>query len=93
MEYINENLKTPVCDDYDVIVVGGGPAGCGTAIACGRSGLKTLIIEKFNCLGGAWTTGIMNPFFDCRDKNGIVNELVTELKAKKSGGRILGYKF
>ncbi|MGN0178839.1 MAG: FAD-dependent oxidoreductase [Monoglobaceae bacterium] len=72
MEYINENLKTPVCDDYDVIVVGGGPAGCGTAIACGRSGLKTLIIEKFNCLGGAWTTGIMNPFFDCRDKNGIV---------------------
>lgn len=86
MEYINENLKTPVCDDYDVIVVGGGPAGCGTAIACGRSGLKTLIIEKFNCLGGAWTTGIMNPFFDCRDKNGIVNELVTELKAKNQWG-------
>lgn len=31
---------------YDVIVVGGGPAGAITARDCARSGLKTLILEK-----------------------------------------------
>ena len=79
---INENLTTPVFGEYDAVVVGAGPAGCGAAIALGRSGLKTLLIEKFNCLGGAWTTGFMNPFFDCHEKTGIVGELVRELKAK-----------
>lgn len=79
MEYINETLNTPVYGEYDVIVVGAGPAGCGAALSCARNGLKTLVIEKFNCLGGMWTTGYMNPFFDTKNKNGIVKELVDEL--------------
>ena len=79
---INETLTTPVFGEYDAVVVGAGPAGCGAALALGRSGMKTLLIEKFNCLGGAWTTGFMNPFFDCHAKIGIVQELVDELKAK-----------
>ena len=78
---IQETLTTPVFGEYDAVVVGAGPAGCGAAIALGRSGMKTLLIEKFNCLGGAWTTGFMNPFFDCHDKFGIVQELVDELRA------------
>ena len=86
MEYINENFKTPIYGHYDVVVVGAGPAGCGAAIACAREGLKTIVIEKFNCLGGAWTTGFMNPFFDSKNKSGIVNELVTELKEKNQWG-------
>lgn len=77
---INESLVTPVLGEYDAVVVGAGPAGCGAALALGRSGMKTLLIEKFNCLGGAWTTGFMNPFFDCHGKFGIVQELVDELK-------------
>ena len=32
--------------DYDVIVVGGGPAGSTAARFCAKAGLKTLIIEK-----------------------------------------------
>jgi geranylgeranyl reductase family protein len=32
--------------DYDVIVVGGGPGGSSAAGGCARSGLRTLIIEK-----------------------------------------------
>ena len=83
---INETLATPVLGQYDAVVVGAGPAGCGAAIALGRSGLKTLIIEKFNCLGGAWTTGFMNPFFDHEHKTGIVHELVSELKEKGQFG-------
>ena len=93
MEYINEALKTPIYCEYDVGVVGGGPAGCGAAIACGRSGLKTLLIEKYNCLGGAWTTGFVNPFFDGAGKNGIINESITELKQKKQWGGFRNISF
>lgn len=83
---IYETLTTPIFGEYDAVVVGAGPAGCGAALALGRSGMKTLLIEKFNCLGGAWTTGFMNPFFDCYGKSGIVQELVDELKAKGQFG-------
>lgn len=83
---ITETLQTPVRGTYDAIVVGGGPAGCGAAIALGRSGLKTLLIEKFNCLGGAWTTGFMNPFFDFRQKVGVVKELIDELHSHHQFG-------
>ena len=78
---IQETLSTPVMGEYDAVVVGAGPAGCGAALALGRSGLKTLLIEKFNCLGGGWTAGLINPFFDYEHKTGLVNELVSELKA------------
>ena len=93
MEYISENLKTSVYGEYDVIVVGGGPAGCGAAIACGRMGLKTLIIEKFNCLGGAWTVGLINPFFDAKGKTGIVNELLEELNEENQWGGFWNISF
>jgi len=90
---INETLTTPVLGEYDAVVVGAGPAGCGAAIALGRAGMKTLLIEKFNCLGGAWTTGFMNPFFDFYDKHGIVEELVNELKAAEQFGGFWNMSF
>lgn len=83
---IKEALTTPIFGKYDAVVVGAGPAGCGAALALGRSGLKTLLIERFNCLGGAWTTGFMNPFFDFENKSGIVAEIVAELKEKGQFG-------
>lgn len=48
---MNEN------NTYDVIVVGGGPAGVSAAFAASRMGMKTLIVEQFNCLGGIATSG------------------------------------
>ncbi len=93
MQTIHEALQTPVYGTYDVIVVGAGPAGCGTALSCGRRGLKTLLIERFNCPGGAWTTGFMNPFFDGDGKSGIVGELLTELKAKGQWGGFWNISF
>lgn len=43
------------CEKYDVIVAGGGSAGVAAAIASAESGARTLLIEKYNCLGGAST--------------------------------------
>ena len=40
-----------------MVVVGGGPAGVGAALAAARNGMSTLVIEQFNCLGGVATAG------------------------------------
>jgi len=36
---------------YDVVIIGGGPAGYKAASLCGKNNLKTLLIEK-NKIGG-----------------------------------------
>lgn len=52
---------------WDVIVNGGGPAGCTAAIAAAREGARTLIIESTGRLGGLGTSGMVptwSPFSD-----------------------------
>ena len=44
---------------YDVLVCGGGPAGCAAAIAAARKGAKTLLIEANYALGGMSTLGMV----------------------------------
>ena len=39
-------------DNYDVIIIGGGPGGYNCAIRCGQLGLKVLCIESRTKLGG-----------------------------------------
>lgn len=46
---------------YDVIVVGGGTAGSMAAIAAGRMGAKTLLIEQYGFLGGSATAALVLP--------------------------------
>ncbi|MFP4176920.1 MAG: FAD-dependent oxidoreductase, partial [Candidatus Brocadiia bacterium] len=43
----------PVLAEHDVVVCGGGPAGCAAAIAAARNGADTLLVEKNGYLGGA----------------------------------------
>ncbi len=56
--------------NYDVIVVGGGPAGMCAAISASREGAKTLLIESSGACGGMATTGLVGPFMTCYDKDG-----------------------
>lgn len=39
-------------DKFDVAVIGSGPGGYVAAIRCAQLGMKTVIIEKYNTLGG-----------------------------------------
>ncbi len=52
--------KIKVWREADVVVVGGGPGGVGSAIAAARSGAKTVLIERYGHLGGMATGGLVN---------------------------------
>ena len=47
-----------MANNYDLIVVGGGPGGLPAAIAAARAGLKTLLIERSATLGGLANSGL-----------------------------------
>ncbi len=71
---------TPVRADVDVLVCGGGPAGVGAALAAGREGARTLLVERFGVLGGMWTAGLLNPFFEAFGRGYVVDDLVARLQ-------------
>ena len=65
MKTIHEVLETPVAEEADVLVCGGGPAGFGAAVAAARAGARTLLLEASNCLGGMATAGMMSHWSGC----------------------------
>ena len=73
--------KTPVVAEVDVVVVGGGPAGVGAALAAASEGATTLLVERHAMLGGMWTAGLLNPLFDPR-KGWIVDRLIDNLQQR-----------
>jgi hypothetical protein len=51
--------EIPVHAETDVLVVGGGPAGCAAALAARRAGAEVLLVERYNHLGGLSTGGLV----------------------------------
>lgn len=72
---------------YDVVVVGGGPGGLAAAIASGRMGAKTLLVERYGFLGGMSTAALVYPWMSFHDMTGrqvvagIAQEIVDRLMA------------
>jgi ribulose 1,5-bisphosphate synthetase/thiazole synthase len=53
--------ETPVHGEFEVVVLGGGPAGMAAAVAAAREGRSTLLIERYGFLGGMGTAaGVTN---------------------------------
>lgn len=50
-----------VLGEFDVVVLGGGPAGIAAAVAAARAGCATLLVERYGFLGGMGTAaGVTN---------------------------------
>ncbi|HOF17977.1 MAG TPA: FAD-dependent oxidoreductase [Phycisphaerae bacterium] len=64
--------KVPLDDSWDVLVAGGGPAGCAAATAAARQGAKTLLIESTGGLGGMGTQGLVTTWAPFSDKKGTI---------------------
>ena len=71
---IEKNVVASCCfrngGRYDTVVVGGGPAGFGAAVAAARRGLKTLLIEDSGYVGGVGTKSCV-PIFTGIDVKGV----------------------
>src|SRR5579883_1981896 len=69
---------------FDVLVVGGGNAGCAAALAAARLGAKTALVERYGFLGGTATAAMVGPWMTFhsgseRIVGGIAQEIVERL--------------
>lgn len=72
--------KVPIEHGYDVVVAGGGPAGCAAAIAAGRLGAKVLLVESTGCLGGMGTSAMVSAWSHMSDgERPVIGGLMLEL--------------
>ena len=78
--------KIPVLGQYDVVVCGGGPAGCAAAIAAARHGAKTLLLEKYGFLGGATVAQLVSVVLSTNavDFQGIWHEWAARLLRRRA---------
>jgi thioredoxin reductase (NADPH) len=66
----------PTSDFYDLIVVGGGPAGLGAAVYGGSEGLRTVLVERVATGGQAGTSSRIENYLGFPD--GVSGEQLTE---------------
>lgn len=64
---------------YEIAVVGGGFAGAAAAITAARQGKNVLLIEKYNCLGGAAAYDLVNPFMGNWTRDPANSKVIIEL--------------
>lgn len=80
----------PVYGDFDVVVVGGGPAGIAAGVSAARHGARVLLVERYGFLGGMGTAGGVTNFAGLYGRkngemrqvvHGVVDELLVRMEA------------
>lgn len=81
---------TPVFGEFDVVVIGAGPAGLAAAVSAARHGASTLLVERYGFAGGMGTAGGVTNFaglYGRRDGemtqlvHGVVDDLLERIDA------------
>jgi hypothetical protein len=85
--------EAPIVADVDVLVIGGGPAGIGAAVASARNGASTILVERYGFLGGNATASLVGPFmtsYSADGKTQLVRGVFDELvrRMEQTGGAI-----
>ena len=67
----------PIFGEFDVVVVGGGPAGLAASTSAAMHGAKVLLVERYGFLGGMGTAGGVTNFAGLYGrKNGEMRQVV-----------------
>ncbi|MDO8440973.1 MAG: FAD-dependent oxidoreductase [Polaromonas sp.] len=67
----------PVYGEFDVVVIGGGPAGLAASVSAAKRGARTLLVERYGFLGGMGTAGGVTNFAGLYGrKNGEMQQVV-----------------
>lgn len=69
-EYISYKKQFKNYGHYDVVVLGGGPAGVCAAVEAARANKKVLLTECYASLGGMATSALVGPFMTSYDRDG-----------------------
>ncbi len=69
--------------ETDIVIIAGGPAGLAAAVAAGESGVRTILFDKSNAVGGAANMGMGPLGIDTKIQKANFNNISVEEALKK----------
>lgn len=91
VKMIQESAREiPVLTEADVVVAGGGMSGVIAAVSAARQGAKTILVERYSCLGGVAVMGLPLQGYCCDNGEQIVKGVPEEFRQRliEKGGAV-----
>jgi len=86
--YREPEKDVAVLGHWDVLVAGGGPAGCAAALSAARCGARTLLVEKDGHLGGQTVSAMVSVILSTNgvDFQGLWHDYIRAIRARRGVG-------